>query len=1300
MQSHLQFLSTVDFKTCLIKDRFAFSRRYHALKKRVQKKLPAEDGLFKLVKEIKASQAIVQLRQKNSPTIDYPSALPVSDKIKDISELIQHHQVVIFCGETGSGKSTQLPKICLQLGYGIYGRIAHTQPRRIAARSLANRISSELKSETGELVGYKVRFKDRVNPQTSIKLLTDGMLLAESQTDTGLNEYDCIIIDEAHERSLNIDFLLGSLKHLLTKRPDLKLIITSATINPQQFSEFYQQAPIINVSGRTFPVEVLYRPLEAELSDKEENLQTDYLSGIEAAVKELSKIGRGDILVFLSGEREIRDATDYLTRCHFSATEVLPLFARLSPQDQAKIFKSSGLRRIILATNVAETSLTIPNIHYVIDAGLARISRYSYRSKIQRLPIERVSQASANQRKGRCGRIAKGVCIRLYSEEDFLQRAEFSEPEIQRTNLASVILQMKLLGFGDIDAFPFIDPPDRRLIKDGYQVLTEISAVDGLKKITQLGRQCAKLPVDPRIARMLIEATQQGCLKECLVICAALSVQDPRDRPFEHQKLADQAHALFRHPDSDFYSFWLLWQQCQSQRKALTRHKWMRWCRAHFLSALRIQEWMDIHYQLASQMKEMKYRENTTEASIESIHQALLSGLLSHIGFKSKESHYQGTRNRQFWLFPGSALFKVKPKWVMSAELVETSKLYARTNAKIDPRWIEPMAGHLVRRTYASPHWEKNRGQVAGKEQVTLFGLVIVPWRKINYGPLFPTESRDIFIRFALVEAEFETKAPFWRHNLDLIQSLRDEEAKTRRHDILVDEELIYEFYQTRIPEGIYNKPLFEKWCRKATQKQPKLLHMRLADLKKKTDNTLNQTDFPDQLTLGDLCLPLKYVFEPTNPNDGINLDVPLALINQVSATRGEWLVPGLLRERVIALIKSLPKSIRKSFVPAPNYADQALKLMQASDTPLKLALAQALKEITGIQISETDWQEHLLPPHLQLNYRILDEKGKLLDSGRDLAPLRKKYADRASQSFQKLPTWQQEIKEVTAWDFGDLPDTVDIQQGGIRLKGYPALVATQRQITLKLVDSLEKAKKAHRQGVRQLIINTQGKKIRYLRKSFPNLTPMRLQYTKVPTSKHALTLDLEQELILLSIDRCFFQEGIPRQQAQYEQLLAQYLPELINIANEVCQQTQAILNAYQKVRQALSKINTLNLLPAVQDMQQQLNNLVYQGFLTTIDPHFLSQYPRYLNAMQTRITRLKQNPNRDQQQLQSLKPLLSQWQQRMQQCNKKGQSDPRLNEMALWFEELRVSFFAQELKTAFPVSIKRLEKKWQELGL
>ena len=1298
IQKIVQTLLNLNIDDCLLKDQFIFKRRQKSLIQRLQKHLPSDIGIAKLVQDVTKSQAITAQRKANIKDIHYPSELPVSGKIEEISQLIKDHQLIILCGETGSGKSTQLPKICLSLGYGIKGRIAHTQPRRIAARSLANRISDELKSETGKITGYKVRFKDQVSAQTSIKLLTDGMLLAEIQQDRYLNEYDCIIIDEAHERSLNIDFLLGYLKQLMPKRPDLKIIITSATINPQQFSEFYHQAPVINVSGRTFPVDVHYQPIDEDDSDN--NDQSAQLIAIEGAIQHLSQIGRGDILVFLSGEREIRETVDFLTKKHFSNTEILPLFARLSPAEQGKIFKSSGLRRIILATNVAETSLTIPNIRYVIDTGFARISRYSYRSKIQRLPIERISQAAANQRKGRCGRVSKGICVRLYEEESFNQRAEFTEAEIQRTNLASVILKMQILGFGDIANFPFIDPPDHRLIKDGYQVLSEISAVDGLKKVTRLGQQIARLPVDPKIGRMLLEATKQGCLQEVTVIAAALSVQDPKDRPFDKQAMADQAHQVFRHQDSDFLTYWNLWQAVQKEKKNLTRRKFTRWCRASFLSPSRLQEWIDIHYQLKSQMLAMDYKENENKAADDVIHQSLLSGLVSQIGFKSKEHDYSGTRNSKFWLFPASVLFKAKPKWVMTAELVETTKLYARTNAKIDSRWIETAASHLLKHTYAAPHWEKKRGQVTGKEQLTLYGLTVVPWRKVNYGRIYPEESREIFIRFALVEQDFHSRAPFWRHNQQLIQSLRDQEAKARKADLFVDEELIYDYYQQRIPEGIYSAASFETWLRKATKTEPKILHMRMQDLVKKDTPEISEEDYPNQLKLGNISVPLKYCFEPSQKNDGINCDIPLPLINQINEHRGEWLVPALLRERVIQLIKGLPKRLRKSFVPVPQYADKAIALMEPSDTPLNQILAQTLKKMTGVHIAEEDWNEQQLSDHLKLNYRILDEKGKILDCSRDLNALRQKYADKAVQSFQQLPTWKQEQNEVKAWDFGDLPDHVDIKQGTMHLKGYPALVVEGKKVALKCLDSAEKAAQSHRQGLIQLVMNQHAKDIRYLRKSLPNLTQMRLQYSKVPNPQKIPTLDIEKALILLIIDHCFFQQGYPRQQAVYQQTIDKNLNQLMLIADKICKQISIILNEYQKVRKQLSHINAINCLPSLQDIQQQLEELIYHGFLSDIEWQNLSQYPRYLKAIQLRLDKLKQNPSRDQEQMRLMQSIYQDWQHRQQQLKKKGQRDPRIEEIHWWLEELRVSFFAQSLKTAFPVSIKRLEKHWKSLGL
>ncbi|MEJ2212502.1 MAG: ATP-dependent RNA helicase HrpA, partial [Gammaproteobacteria bacterium] len=901
---------------CLLKDRHTLHRRFKSLSKRLQQKLPADQGFSRLQSAIHASMKTVALRQARL-NISFPDELPINQERQKISALIASHQVVILCGETGSGKSTQLPKICLDMNRGVYGRIGHTQPRRLAARSLASRISQELDQPLGETVGYKVRFKEHVKPQTRVKLLTDGMLLAEIQQDKWLNEYDTLIIDEAHERSLNIDFLLGYLKSLVKRRRDLKIIVTSATIDPERFSRHFNDAPIINVSGRTYPVEVLYRPLEERADDGGDGM----LQGIVEAIDEISRIDRGDILVFLSGEREIRETTETLRKHKLGLTEVLPLYARLSPSEQSKIFSASGKRRIILATNVAETSLTVPGIRYVIDTGLARISRYSHRAKVQRLPVERISQASANQRKGRCGRVASGVCIRLYSEDDFTARPEFTEPEILRTNLATVILQMKVLHFGNIENFPFVEKPEPRMIRDGYRVLHEIGAVDTDERITHLGKLIARLPVDPRFGRMLLEASQSGCLRETLVIISALSVQDPRDRPMDKQQLADEAHQEFREETSDFIGFYKLWQHLQEKRPHLSRRKFNHYCRQRFLSPTRVQEWVDIHHQIQLQMHDMGYRENEQPAQHDTIHQSLLTGLLSHLGCKTqgRERDYLGARNTHFHLFPGSVLFKQTPKWVMAAELVETSRLYARTVAQIDPRWIESYAGHLVKRHYSEPHWQKKRGQVAAYERVTLYGITIISGRKINYGPINPEEAREIFIRFALVEGDFETRAKFWRHNQELLEYVQDLEARSRRRDILVDPEVMFEFYDKRIPEGVYSKAQFESWLKKATVRQPRLLHMDQKDLMRHDAGQVTQDSFPDSVKLGEVMLPLEYHFDPKDEEDGVSLVVPVALINQVSDTQGDWLVPGLLKDKLIALLKSLPKQYRRQLVPIPD---------------------------------------------------------------------------------------------------------------------------------------------------------------------------------------------------------------------------------------------------------------------------------------------------------------------------------------------------------------------------------------------
>ncbi len=1292
---------------CLIRDRHRLRTRLNNLSRLLSQGQDVEQALAQVAASIEKSRARALARRADLPAPHYPPELPVSARRDEIRTLIRNHQVIILCGETGSGKSTQLPKICLELGRGVYGRIAHTQPRRIAARSLASRISSELGRKLGSAVGYKVRFHDRVSESTHIKLLTDGMLLAEIQQDRWLNEYDTIIIDEAHERSLNIDFLLGYLKQLLKKRRDLKLIVTSATIDPEKFSRHFRDAPIIEVSGRTYPVEVRYRPPPEEDEgggERGEGVQQAILD----AVDELSREDRGDILVFLSGEREIRDTAESLRKHRLQVTEVLPLYARLSPAEQGRIFRPSGQRRIVLATNVAETSLTVPGIRHVIDTGFARISRYSHRSKIQRLPVERISQASANQRKGRCGRVAEGICIRLYTEEDYASRPEFMEPEILRTNLASVILQMKMLGFGDIDKFPFIDPPDSRQIKDGYRVLEEIGAVDGLGKITQLGRKLARLPVDPRIGRMLLEAAHTHALREVLVIASALSVQDPRDRPHDKREQADEAHALFIHEESDFLAYLALWNFVQEKRRHLTQRKFRRLCREYFLSYTRLMEWQDIHRQLRSQMHEMGYRDNQEDPGYETIHKALLSGLLSHLGFRQtgKGEGYLGARNSRFHLFPGSSQFSTRPKWVMAAELVETTKLYARGCARIQPDWVESLAGHLVKHSYSEPHWQGKRGQVGAYEKVTLFGLVLVPRRRVNFGPIDPKQSREIFIRFGLVEGDMKTRAPFWRHNRELVDYVRDMEARTRRPDLLVDEERMYAFYDQRIPQGIYSTPQLEKWLRKASAKQPRILHMDLEDVLARETDADAEAQFPKSLELHGMSLPLEYHFEPGHRADGVTLVVPAGVLRQISPGRLDWLVPGLLEEKVIALIKGLPKSLRKAFVPVPDYAARALAKLQASDTPLVQALAAALKELSGgVHIPEDAWKTESLPDYLRMRVRVIDASGKTLAADRNLVALQRRYGDACEEAPRQQDAHPLERRGLTRWDFGPLPEQAESEHQGIRLTLWPALNDEGDSVAVSLYGSEAEALRHHHQGLRRLFMLALPRELRALKKQLPGLQQMRLQYAKAPKAPAHLRRggrqDLEQELVALILDRSFLPEGPDIRDGEvFSRRLEAHRGDLPEQAGAVCQLAGEILGQYQKLRKALSGINQINWLASTQDMQWQLERLIFQGFLQSTPWEQLKQYPRYLKALASRLNKLPNAALRDQQLLHELQSVQDAWLERWQVASEKGMVDPRLEEIRWMLEEFRISLFAQELKTAYPVSVKRIRKRWRELGL
>jgi len=1283
---------------CLLIDR----PRLRRLDRRIRQGEAHSDDRLLYARLLDESLARVAQREAARPAVRYPDDLPIVERREEILALIREHRVLVLCGETGSGKSTQLPKLCLEAGRGRFGRIGHTQPRRIAARSLANRIASELGQKVGEGVGYKVRFRDHVADGTVVKLLTDGMLLAEIRRDRDLLEYDTLIIDEAHERSLNIDFLLGYLKQLLRRRQDLKLIITSATIDPQRFSRHFDDAPVIEVSGRTYPVEVRHRvPGEPGAGERDESMQL----AIVEAIDELQREGAGDILVFLSGEREIRETAETLRKHRLAHAEVIPLYARLSPAEQARVFAPSGRRRVVLATNVAETSLTVPGIHYVIDPGFARISRYSARSKIQRLPVERVSQASAEQRKGRCGRIAEGICIRLYDEDDFNARPAYTEPEIQRTNLAAVILQMATLGFGEIERFPFVDPPDGRLVRDGYKLLEELAAVDRQRKVTRLGRVLAKLPVDPRIGRMLIAAARSGCLNEVLVIAAALSIQDPRDRPVEKRQEADEAHAQFADERSDFVGLLNLWRFLEDNRRHLTRRKFERLCRQHFLSPTRVREWHDVVVQLRLQMHELGYRENTEAADYASVHRALLSGLLSHVGLRGQggERDYLGARNRRFFVFPGSALFARQPKWVMAAELVETTRLYARSVAAIEPVWIEPLAGHLVRHSYSSPRWQGRRGQVAADEKVTLYGLPIVPRRRVNYGPIDPAVSRELFIRHGLTEGDMQTRAPFWRHNQSLIADLHALEAKERRRDLLVDEEVIFGFYARRIPDGIYSVAQLESWLRELPASQRKLLHMRTSDIVKTSPDAQQAERFPDVLALNESRLPLSYRFAPGESDDGVTLSVPVSMIGQVTPGIADRLVPGLLREKLTALIKGLPKSLRRQLVPVPDVVERCLAALPESDAPLVQTLGQVLKDTLGVAVPEDAWQPGQLPDHLRLRIRLLDAAGqKTLAVSRDIATLHRDFSGRTGAA----PHADEDAgRRMTAWECGVLPGESEHQAGRLRMRVYPALVDGGDHVEVRRLDSLASAQRAHHAGVRRLLMLVEARSIRALKKNIPDLQAMRLHYAGAPPApfkeQGAQLPELAEQLVALACDRAFLDDAWTIRSAEaFEQCRREGRSRLGPALLEIGELVSGILERAHRARAGLAQMQQEQWRASVSDMREQLERLVYQGFLQDIAPAQLAHLPRYLDALLRRIERLPLDARRDAVRLKELRDLQHDWLERQKALAERGQHDDRLEEIRWLLEELRVSLFAQELKTPQPVSVKRIRRRWEALGL
>lgn len=1274
---------------CLIKDRFRFSKRIDGASK--IKNESARNAVFdEIALDIAQSMMVVEQRKQQMPKIEYPALLTVSQKRDDIAQAIAHHQVVIVAGETGSGKTTQLPKICAELGRGKYGLIGHTQPRRLAARSVANRIAEEMETELGGFVGYKVRFTDQISDQTQIKLMTDGILLAEIQNDRFLNQYDTIIIDEAHERSLNIDFILGYLKQLLPRRPDLKVIITSATIDPERFSKHFSNAPIIEVSGRTYPVEVRYRPLTG---DDDSESDRDQLEGIFQAVDELCDEGLGDILIFMNGEREIRDTADALAKRNLRDTEIVPLYARLSAGEQNKIFQPHAGRRIVLATNVAETSLTVPGIKYVIDPGTARISRYSYRTKVQRLPIEPISQASANQRKGRCGRTEEGICIRLYSEEDFLSRPEFTDPEILRTNLASVILQMTALGLGDIEAFPFVEAPDKRNIQDGVRLLEELGAIndqikDPKKRLTESGKQLARLPIDPRLARMVLEASKLGCLKEVMIIASALSIQDPRERPSDKQQSADDKHRRFNHEDSDFLTLVNLWHYIGQQQKALSSNQFRRQCKLDYLNYLRVREWQDVYTQLHQSTREMGFKLNDEPGSYHAVHSAILVGLLSHIGMKDQEKNeYHGARNARFNIFPASGLFKKQPKWVMSAELVETSKLWARVVAKIEPDWIEPLAKHLIKRSYSEPHWSKKNAAVMAYEKVMLYGIPIVPKRLVNYGTIDPVLSREIFIRSALVEGDWETKHAFFKQNRALLAEVEELEHKSRRRDILVDDEELFQFYDQRVGTEVVSGRHFDAWWKTASRKTPDLLSFEKEMLFKGDASHITDLDYPNFWHQGNLKLKLSYQFEPGENSDGVTVHIPLPILNQVEPHGFDWQIPGLRHELVVSLIKSLPKTLRKNFVPAPNYADAFLARVTPFEMPLLDAMEKELRRMTGVTVLREDWKLDQLPAHLKITYRAVDHRNRKLNESCDLHELKESLKEKVQETLSQVADDDIEQRDLHTWSFGELPKVYQQKRGGFEVRAYPALVDKKDSVEIKLFETEQEQLSAMRAGQRRLILLNVPSPIKYLHANLPNKSKLGLYF-----NPYGKVLDLIDDCIACGVDKLIEERGGMVWEPQaFEALKEHVRAELGDTVVEIAKQVETILTTAYNINKRLKGKVDFTMAFALSDVKAQIEGLIFSGFATECGWKRLPDILRYMRAIERRMEKLPVDPNKDRLHMLKIESVANKYKELLNKIPKGMAIPDNVREIRWMLEELRVSYFAQQLGTPYPVSDKRI---------
>ncbi len=1321
----------------LLADRHRLRRQLHELRKAGH----ADDAkLAQWLERFQQSCAKVEARRLSVPPMRYDDSLPIAAKRDEIKAALAKHQVLIIAGETGSGKTTQLPKICLEIGRGLHGLIGHTQPRRLAARSVATRVAEEIGTPLGELVGYQVRFEDQSKDSSLIKLMTDGILLAETQHDRYLEKYDTLIVDEAHERSLNIDFLLGYLKTLLPRRPDLKVIITSATIDLERFSKHFDNAPIVEVSGRTFPVETWYRPLVSEVDEEGESLVDDLSvdQGILATLDEIEAFERsegkrpGDVLVFLPGEREIRDCAELLRKANLRFTEVLPLYARLTPSEQQKIFAPMAGRKIVLATNVAETSLTVPGIRYVIDSGTARISRYSYRAKVQRLPIEAVSQASANQRKGRCGRVEPGICVRLYSEEDFLARPAFTDPEILRTNLAAVILQMLHLRLGEIDAFPFIEPPDGKAISDGFNLLQELSAVNRESQLTPIGRQLARLPIDPRLGRMVLEAAKLGSLNEILIVASALSVQDPRERPMDRQQAADQAHAQWKDVDSDFAALINLWRGFEEKRQELGSNPLRNWCRKNFLNYLRLREWRDAHRQLVLITRELKLApdsarrselareadsKTSTDAAIRehtrshdkqnpealeaaqrakdyaAVHKAILCGLLSQIGQKTEDGDYLGARQRRFWIHPSSVIGRKKPQWVMAAELMETTKLFARQVAKIEPDWIEPLAGHLIKKNHFEPHWEKRRGQVVAFEQITLYGMIVVGRRPVHFGPIEPVVSRELFIREGLVRGEIQSRAKCLKANEELLELFDELEAKARRRDILADEETLFGFYDARLPADIYQTATFDSWYKTESAKNPQLLIMREEDILARDATEVTKAQYPDQLQLGDLRLPLTYHFEPNHPRDGVTLRVPAPLLPQIPAERLQWLVPGLLEAKCIALIRELPKALRKNFVPVPDFVKAALARITFGQGSLVQALGSELQRMTGVRVTEEAWAEaeQQLENHLKMNLEVVDAEGKLLGEGRDLAEQTARFAE-ASQAALAMVKTDKQQKPVEAKVFAPVAQTTQQNIAGLSMTVYPALVEEGGTVKEGRFATAAEAEFQHRRALQRLLLQQLNEPAKFLRGKLPGLTDLGLLHRDLGRVEA-----LVEDILLASLDSCILEgeDPLPRDGVGLLALAEKKRGAWTEHAERLARLTLEILKLWHGLQKRFKGKIDLAQAVALNDIKAQLGNLVYPGFVRETPAEWLKEVPRYLKAIEQRFDKLGAQLQKDRVWSGELAGLWAQYQARADKHAQEGKRDPQLVLYRWMLEEYRVSLFAQQLGTKLAVSDKRLNKQW-----